>query len=189
MGHGGERNLHSVQDNEVPLILHDRVCPPFSHFRDTIHTSREDSQICQEDRRREGFELHGIDEVNRVLAPAVPLAPYTAHIIRNNGSKHQQCHDLPDDTGHHQVVAHLFHVFRVGGSGDATSRTLEDEREEITEAEDPCIPFWLYAAVFTADGDDEIFQSEIDGACKEGGGDDETADLDVEAVAVPWIIV
>ena len=46
--------------------------------------------------------------------------------------------DLPCDTGHHEIVAHVDHVAPVVGCGcDAATCTLQDEGEEVAEDEDP----------------------------------------------------
>lgn len=40
-----------------------------------------------------------------------------------------------------------------------------------------------------ADFEDDVLQVEVDAGCDEGWGDDQTADLDVEAVSVPGVVV
>ena len=66
---------------------------------------------------------------------------------------------------------------------------MEDEREQVTEDEDPGVEFGSYPGVVTADGQDEVFEREVDAGGDECGSNDETADLNIEAGVIERIIV
>ena len=183
------KSLHSIKDDKVRLILHDAVCPSVGHLRDTVHTSDEDGQKRKRDRGGEEPEFRAADQKDGILAPAMPLTPGPVHIIPDHNREAYQGGDLPYDTGHHKIVPRGLHAVGTSRGSDASSRTLENQGEEIAGAEDPGVVFGLDAAVLATDGDDKVFQSEVDGAGDECGGDDETNDLDVEAVAIPGVVV
>lgn len=90
----------------------------------------------------------------------------------------------------HQVVADVLHIAAViGRGGDAAARALQDEREQVAQDEDPGIVFGPDAGEVPADGEDEVFEGEVDPRGEEGGRYDQAADLDVEAVAVEGVVV
>lgn len=62
-------------------------------------------------------------------------------VIRDEGAEHEQRGDLPGDTGHHEIVAELLVAGRVRGGCDAAARTLQDEREQVAQDEDPGVVF------------------------------------------------
>ena len=66
---------------------------------------------------------------------------------------------------------------------------MQDQGQEVAEDEDPSVELGSYPGVVTADCQDEVFEGEVDTGGDECGSNDETADLNVEAVAVERIIV
>lgn len=65
-------------------------------------------------------------------------------IIGDQGAEHQESGDLPGYASHHQVVAELLATVRVGGSCDPATSTLQDEREQVAQDEDPGVVFRPY---------------------------------------------
>ena len=110
-------------------------------------------------------------------------------VVEDQRAEQDQGRDLPCDTGHHEIVAEFLGGVRVSGGGDATAGALEDEGEEIAEDEDPGVVFGSDERVITTNGEDEVFESEVDPCGEESRGDDEAADLDVEAIAVVGVAV
>lgn len=67
---------------------------------------------------------------------------------------------MPDDTGHHEVVANVLHgLVVVGSGGDAAAGTLEDEGEKVAQDEDPGVVARLEAGEVGADLDDDVLES------------------------------
>ena len=73
--------------------------------------------------------------------------------------------------------------------GDASTRALEDEREQVAEDEDPGVEFGSYPGVVAANCQNEVFEREVDTCSDECGSNDETADLDIEAGVIERIVV
>lgn len=100
----------------------------------------------------------------------------------------EQRDDLPDDTRDHHVVARVEQGGIVlAGGGDAASGPLHDEREQVTEDEDPGVEARAEDAVLRPQFNDDVLQRQIDAGGDEGRGDDEAADLGLEAVAGPGV--
>jgi len=97
---------------------------------------------------------------------------------------------LPDNTGHHEVVAGLLHGGSVaGGGGNASSGSLEDEGEQVAEDEDPRIVFGADAREVVADLQDDVLERKVDSGGLEGRCDDQAADLNVETSTGPRVAV
>lgn len=91
---------------------------------------------------------------------------------------------LPNNTGHHEIVADLLHVAAAVGSGcDATTRSLKDQGEEIAQNEDPGVQAGLEARERGACFENDVLKGDVDASGDEGRGDDETADLDVKTIS------
>ena len=111
-------------------------------------------------------------------------------VIGHQAAEDEEGEDLPDDTGHHEIVAGgLQGGAGVGGCGSTTPGSLEDEREEITEDEDPGVESWWNARELRTDFQDAVLKSEIDAGSNESWGDDQTADLNLKAIARVWVRV
>ena len=183
------RNHHAVEHDEVRLALHDRVRPPFRHLRDTEHAAHEDGEEGDEDRSGEELEFCRGEQVDGCLGEGGAVHVGAVAVVGYKDREHDERGDLPGDTGHHEIVADLLRGFRVCCRGDAAACALQDEGEQITEDEDPGVELGADAGVGAADGEDEVFEREVDARGDEGGRDDQAADLDVEAVLVPWVVV
>ena len=72
-------------------------------------------------------------------------------------------------------------------SGDAASRRLQDQGEDVGEDEDPCVKSRAKDAELGTKLDDDVFQGQVDARGDEGGSDDQAADLGLEAVAGPRV--
>lgn len=123
-----------------------------------------------------------------------PLAPddgsEAGDIGAHEDAEDQEGDDLPDDAGHHEVVADLLLVVVVRcRGGDASARALEDEGEEVAADEDPGVIFGAEEAERGTQVADEVFESQVHARGHEGGRDDQAADLDFEACVGPWVVV
>ena len=61
---GSNGNHDTVQDDEVGLILHDRVAPPLGHFTYTENATSEDGQVCEDEAAGEQLEACRVHELN-----------------------------------------------------------------------------------------------------------------------------
>lgn len=66
---------------------------------------------------------------------------------------------------------------------------MQDEGEEISEAEDPGVELRSNAGEVGADFESDVFEGEVDAGSDERGCDNETADLYFESVGGPGIAV
>ena len=184
-----DRDHNAIKNNKLNLILHDGVCPAARHLSDTEHATGEDDEESEDDGPSEELEVARGEQVDGRLREAVAAAVGPVDVVPNQNPEDQQRGDLPGDTGHHEVVPDILVGLGIGCGGDASARALEDEREQIAEDEDPGVEFGSYPGVVAADGQDEVFQGQVDAGGDEGGGDDEAGDLDVEARVIEWVVV
>lgn len=97
---------------------------------------------------------------------------------------------MPHDAGHHEVVSRFLHGVAVfGGCSEGTADSLENEGEDVAGDENPCVHAGLDAGEFGADFEDDMFEGEVDAGGDEGGGDDQAADLDLETIGIPGVVV
>lgn len=186
----GRRNQDhdTIEHDEISLALHDRVAPSLCHLSDTEDATGEDGDVSEYEAGDEKLEAAIVGELDGRGAPERALLAGTGDIVGDEEAEDDEGEDLPDDTGHHEVVARLLHGgSAVSGGGQASSSALEDEGEEIAKDEDPGVPLGTDAREFVADFEYDVFEGEIDAGGQEGGGDDQAANLDVEAVAGPGV--
>ena len=124
-----EKNLHSIQHDELPFVLHDRVPPPTRHFRNTINASSKDGRKRNGEGGKEELEAGVRQQNNSGLAKMGAIPENRPGVTGGEDAKDEEGDDLEDNTGHHQVVAKLLHLGVVvfGRCRDAAARALEDQ--------------------------------------------------------------
>lgn len=185
----GKHNHDALQDNEVDLALHELVSPATSELRNAVHAAGEDGDVSESDGAHEGAELGTAEELHGGDGELVAMAVGADSILDEEVTEETQADNLPDDTCDHEVRADVLEGGTVvGGSGDATACTLEDEGQDVTADEEPGVPVWSEAGPAFAEVDDDVLEGEVDACSDEGGRDDQTADLDLEAELVPGVV-
>ena len=182
-------NLHSIQDDKVGLVLHNRVLPSLGHLGNTVDTSGEDGQESDEQRHGKKPESKILDDDIRRRAHLSSSSVEAGKVVSDQDCEYKQRKHLPHDTCHHQIIPQFLVSRCFRSRGDASTGALEDQRQEIAADEDPGVPFGGDAREVGPEGEDHVLEGEVDAGGEEGRGDDEAADLDVEAVTVPRIIV
>lgn len=97
----------AVQSDEVCLGLHDRITPPLGHLADTEDATREDGDIGKGKAGNEELEALVVEEFDSGRLEACAVCAGSDDIVRNQDAEDDEGKDLPDDTGHHEVVAGL----------------------------------------------------------------------------------
>jgi len=168
--------------------LHDRIGPPLGHLADTEDATNEDGEVCQAKASNEELEALVVQELDGGGLETCAVSAGPDEIVRNQDAEDDEGKDLPDDTGHHEIVAGLLHSgSALGGGGNTSSGSLEDEGEQIAEDKDPRVIFSSDAGEVIANLQDDVLEREVDSGGEEGRCDDYAADLNVEAGTVPWV--
>lgn len=89
---------------------------------------------------------------------------------------------MDGETSQHHVDSELVHRSRSCAGGDATSRSLEDEGEEIAAAEDNSVCARAEAGEVLAIDNDDSPKAEVDGGGKEGGSNSQADEINEEVV-------
>ncbi len=184
------RNHDAVQRDKVGLILHDRVPPPVGHLSDTEDAPCEDGQVGEAEAADEQFEAQRVHELDGRGFELRAVGVHAGSVVRDHAAEDEEGEDLPDDTGHHEIVAHVLHRGAVIGCRcDASAGSLQDEGEEIGEAEDPGVELGSDAGEVGAEFEGNVFEGQVNARGDEGGGDDEAADLNFESIRRPRVAV
>ena len=186
----GDANHDAVQDDKVRLILHDGVSPALGHLADTEDATDEDGQVGQDEAAGEELEACRVQELDGRVFERQSVGVDSVDVVGDHASEDEERKDLPHDTGHHEVVTGgLQGRTTVGRRCDSSTRSLQDEREEIGSAEDPGVEPGLDAGEVCAKLKGDVFEGKVDAGGDKGGGDDETGDLNVESVGRPGVVV
>lgn len=165
-----KKDLHSLQKNELGIIPHDGIPPATSKFRNTVGAPDEDSQVGQHKAGQEEGELGGLADLlgGGGLVGAVPVG--SEEEVGSKGGEEEQGDDLPDDTGEHDVGADVLGGLGFGAGGETAAGALQDKGEDVAADEDPGVPARGETRVAGTEGQDEVFQGEVDGCGEEGLG-------------------
>lgn len=185
----GEGGLHSIEDDEIGFVLHDGVSPAPGHFGDTVGAAGEDGEECEDERYSEEAEFDIFDDCCGRRAHLSASRVEADKVVADEDCKDKQGEHLPHDTSHHQVISEILVGLGVRRRSDTSAGSLEHERQQIAADEDPGVPFCADARGLGAEGEDHVFEGEVDAGGEEGRGDDEAADLDVEADAIIGVAV
>ena len=101
----GKSNHHAIQDDEISLVPHDGTAPAIGHLRNTVHASREDGHVREEDGAGEELEAERGHELVRRFREAGAVAVDSGGVQRGEGAEDEQGHDLPHDARNHHVVS------------------------------------------------------------------------------------
>ena len=180
---GSNGNHHTVQNDKVGLVLHDRVAPSIGHLTNTEDTTNEDGQVREGEAAGKQLESCRIHELDRRGFELRSVGAHPGGVISNHGSKDEESEHLPHDTSHHEVVANILHVRAIiSCSCDASTGSLDDEGEKVGEAEDPGVKLGSYAREVGAELESNVFEGKVYSGGDEGRGDDETTNLDFKSI-------
>jgi len=183
-------NHHTVQDNELGLILHNLVAPSTAHLGDTVDAAGEDCHVGDKEGAHEEAEAGILGQLARGRREGVAALVHADHVFDEEAAEDDQHNDLENYTGEHEVGAGLEHAgARVGGRGGSATGALQDEREDVAADEDACIPHGLEAGVLLAEGEHEVLESQIDAGGDKCGRENEADDLHVEAGRGEGVVV
>ena len=104
----------AIENNELGLILHDRVGPTTRHLSDTEHASDEDDEERNHEGGSKELEVARREEIDRCLGEGAAALEGVEAVVCHEGCEGDESDNLPDDTGHHEVVADGLHVFVFG---------------------------------------------------------------------------
>lgn len=136
--HGNEDHDRLERDEEI-LPRHEGAVPALGQLRDTEARPPEDGNGADRERDHDGLEHEPLtDGLGRLglLEPGVGSVGLFAvadpeEELARHGEEDGEDEDLEGETGDHDVVAHVEEVDVVRGGGDATSRGLEDKRDDV----------------------------------------------------------
>lgn len=143
----------------------------------------EDSQSRDAQTAQEGFEQPALVQPGMLHRPRLRALPQPIRKLRTACREQCQREDLERQAGNHDIDAHLILGLSGRAARDPAARSLQDETEQITAAEDERVGAGPEAAeVFSVD-DDDARQGEVDGGAEEGRRDGQADEVDEEVVA------
>lgn len=185
----GQYNHYALEDNELGLVAHELAPPSASQLRDTVDASGEDANEGDDNGTHEAAEGCLVEECDCLFGELVTAAVGADCVLDEEVAKEGEDDNLEDDTGNHEVRTDVLQAGSIVGRGcNTTTRSLEDEREDVTSDEDVCVPGWAEAGPRLAEGEGDVLESEVDTGGDEGRRDDETADLDLEAKFIEGVL-
>ena len=154
-----------IKRYKVPLIRNQIPTPPLRQLNRAIDAPRVDTQHGEDHCREQRHQTprHGAQQ-------PVPQTP-TDEVRRARDEDRYREH-LEDDAGDHDVSAGVgvaVGFVRLGG-GHAAADCLDDERDDVTGAEDPEVEAWGEDRRLAAEEVDELSEEDVDSGCEEGGG-------------------
>ena len=158
----GKKNLHSVENDEFCLVLHNVIPPSTRHLGDTVNAPDENGGKSREYRPHKQLKSHARDEVDYRLTPLVSSWKRSIEIFPAQSSKDEQGEHLKDNTRHHQVIAGGCTRVAVSSCGYPSARALEDQGKQIAEDEDPGIVLGRQTGILRPDSQDDVLQGEVD---------------------------
>ena len=187
--HLGSGNLHSVENQELGLVLHQWVAPTTDHLRDTVHGTDEDgdkgnTRGADVESEARGGAGHRVIEV--VLCLARPVA--AEEEVGSDETAESHGSDLDADTSHHDRVSDLDQL-ELLASSDTASGSLNEDTGGIGGDEDPGVETGPQSGVLRAEVDDQMLDREVDSSGKEGWRQNQADNLDLEACLTPRVVV
>lgn len=112
-------------------------------------------------------------------------------VIRAQDAEAKEHDDLQDDTRNDGTVAAVEKglVVTLGGRGNTASDGLDNETREIGGEEDARVPLRCKAGDLRVEVEGDVLEGQVDGDADEGRAKDNGADLHLESVLVPGVIV
>ena len=182
-GNSSNSNHDTVENNKVDLILHDWTTPAMRHLRDTVHASREDGCVSKDDGTSKDLEATRVQESVTRVGKVGAVTEDSGSVESGQKAKDEQSQDLPYDTRDHHVVPRTQERgVVIASGGDAASGTLQYERKEVGNDEEPGVEPRAQDTELGSKFNHDVFQHEIDTRRDEGRGQDQTAYLDLEAL-------
>lgn len=214
----GGVDLQSLEHDERRLVLHDRVSPAAGHLRDTVHefpsahvpnnnrnetrktrgnspvdTPNQDPSIRASHRIAEHPKLAivpGSQGGGRRLAARNPL-PDPPTVIRAHEPEEAQDSGLQRDAGDDDAVAvqQQLRLVVAGGGGERAADGLQDQAGDVGGHEDERVQAGAEARERRVDRERDVLEREVDRDADERGREDDGADLRLEGVRVPGVLV
>ena len=182
-------NLHSVEDQELGLVLHQGVAPSTNHLRDTVDRTNEDGdkgKTCSANVESEarGGASHRVVEVVLRLTGSVTAEEE----VGSDETAESHGGDLDADTSDHDRVSDLDQL-DLFASGDTTSSGLNEDTRCIGGDEDPGVETRLQSRILRAEVDDQMLNRKVDSGGEKRGRQNETDNLNLEACLTPGVVV
>lgn len=80
------------------------IAPALGHLTDTKYATNEDGGVGETQASNEDLEALIIDELDGGGFEACAVCAGSDDIVCDQRAENEECEDLPDDTGHHEVV-------------------------------------------------------------------------------------
>jgi hypothetical protein len=194
-------NVHSVKQQELALVPHERIAPSTSHFGQAVDATDQHGDICQADHPAKDLDL---PERNMALVLVRVVCAFLSNcaarrstllvaddVNQDESAAHSHGDDLERDTRDNHLVAAV-DEFRVLGStsrSEPTANSLQHHGAEVAADEDPGIQARLDERVLRATVQDKVFQRQVDGGGDKAGAEDKSTDLELEAALAPGVTV
>lgn len=119
------------------------------------------------------------------------VLPHPQPVVQSQAAKYGEHNNLQADAGNDGVVAAVEQLLVVLASrgGDAASDGLDDEARQVRGEEDARVPLGFEARERGVQGEGDVFEGEVDCGADEGWAEDDGADLELEGVLVPGVVV
>lgn len=182
-------NLHSVENQELGLVLHQGIAPTADHLRNTVDRANENgdkgnTRGANVESKARGGASHRVIEVGLCLTRSVAAEEE----VGSDETANSHGSDLDADTSNHDRVSGLDQLDLLA-SGDTTSSSLNENTGCIGGDEDPGVEAGLQSGILRAKVDDQMLNREVDSSGEEGGRQNKTDDLNLEACLAPGVIV
>jgi hypothetical protein len=171
-------NLHSIEQQELLLVPHERVTPSTSHLRQTVNATDEHSEVRKCDHSAKDLDLPQRDRALLLVRVVCALllngsARSSTLLVTNDVDQDQETanghgDNLEGNTSDDHLVSSIDKGLVLSSTccGQSTTDSLQHHGSEIASDEDPGIKAGLDQGVLWSAVQDEVLQGEVD-----GGGD------------------
>lgn len=106
---GSDGDHDAIKDDKVGLILHDGIAPATRHLADTEDATGEDGDVGEAEARDEDLEFGVAEDFGGGGGEFRAAGAGAEGVVGDEDAEGEEGEDLPDDTGHHEVVAGVLH--------------------------------------------------------------------------------
>lgn len=112
-------------------------------------------------------------------------------VIDAQPAEDSQHHDLQADAGDDGVVPAVEQLLVVAprGGGDATADGLDDQARQVGGQEEAWVPLGVEAREGRVEREGDVLERQVDGDADERWAENNGADLELEGVLVPGVVV
>lgn len=178
----GDGDHGALENHEGDLLVCQAAVESTGQLGNTEDGSDEDAERGDAETEQEKVEEAALLEAGKLLRPRVAVLVQTPCEFCTEHAKESQGEDLEPQTRDHDIDTGVDLALGVCSRCKATTKSLEDQGEDITSAEDDCVRARSEAReVLTVDADD-AGQAEVDSSREEGGSNGEADEIDEEVV-------